>query len=60
MTRETPVKNIFQNLPPGVCIPWEQKAKELGEIKGDPDIIKKQWEQLDAFAYVYLWSWVQR
>ncbi len=60
MTKETISKNTFKNLPPGVCVPWEQKAKELGEIKGDPGIIKNQWEQLDAFAYVYLWWWVQR
>ena len=55
MTKETITKNTFKNLPPGVCVPWEQKAKELGEIKGDPEIIKNQWEQLDAFAYMYLW-----
>jgi hypothetical protein len=60
MGNDTPVKNIFKNLPPGVCLPWEQKAKEFGEIKGDAEIIKSEWEKLDAFTYVYLWWWVHR
>lgn len=52
--------NTFKNLPPGVCFPWEQKAEELGEIKGDEEIIKREWEKLDTFAYMFLWWWVQR
>ncbi|HUZ21599.1 MAG TPA: hypothetical protein VMU75_13590 [Acidimicrobiales bacterium] len=46
--------------PPGVCIPWEQKMQELGTVVGDPGIIQREWEQLDAAAYVYLWWWVHR
>lgn len=60
MPKETSLPNIFKNLPPGVCVPWDEKAKELGEIKGDAEMIKKEWENLDAFAYVYLWWWVHR
>ncbi len=59
MTENTS-NNIFKNLPPGVCVPWEEKAKELGEIKGDPEIIKNEWTKLDALTYVYLWYWVHR
>ncbi len=58
MTEEKP--NIFENLPPGVCIPWKTKAAELGEIKGDPAIIQKEWENLDSLTYMYLWWWVHR
>jgi hypothetical protein len=47
-------------LPPGVCIPWEQKLQELGAVVGDPEIIRREWEQLDAAAYIYLWWWVHR
>ena len=50
----------FNNMPPGVCVPWEAKAKELGEIKGDAALIRKEWEDLDLFGYLYLWNWVQR
>lgn len=54
-------RNENKSLPPGVCLPWEQKVAEaVGPIAGNPDILKKEWEQLDAFAYIYLWSWVQR
>ncbi len=60
MTEETFRKNMFKDLPPGVCVPWEQKATELGEIKGDPDIIQKEWESLDSLTYMYLWWWVHR
>lgn len=50
----------FKNLSPGVCLPWEEKLKELGEIKGNAEILKGEWEKLDAFAYLYLWWWVHR
>ncbi|AOT71578.1 hypothetical protein [Geosporobacter ferrireducens] len=60
MNKDVPVKNTFESLPPGVCFPWEQKSKEFTEIKGDAEIIKSEWEKLDALAYVYLWWWVQR
>ena len=29
-------------LPPGVCIPWEQKLQELGAVVGDPEIIRRR------------------
>jgi len=60
MNNEGTVKNVFANLPPGVCVPWEQKAKELGDIKGDVEIVKNEWEKLETMAYLYLWWWVQR
>lgn len=40
---------------PGVCFPWEEKLKELGEIKGDEELVKKIWQDVDALAYVYIW-----
>ncbi|MGB9792545.1 MAG: hypothetical protein ACPLTR_08225 [Thermacetogeniaceae bacterium] len=49
-----------KGFPPGVCVPWEEKLKELGTILGNEEIIKSEWEKLDAFAYIYLWWWVQR
>lgn len=53
-------KLTFKNLPPAVCVPWEVKAEELGEIKGDAGLIKKEWESLDLMGYLYIWNWVQR
>ncbi|MCK4886604.1 MAG: hypothetical protein KAS96_04395 [Planctomycetes bacterium] len=40
---------------PGTCIPWQQKLKELGEIKGDEELIRKIWQDNDALAYIYIW-----
>lgn len=40
---------------PGVCIPWEQKLKELPEISGDKELVRKVWEDIDALGYVYIW-----
>lgn len=41
---------------PGVCVPWEEKVKELPEIKGDPELVKKIWEDYDALGYMYIWQ----
>lgn len=41
--------------PPGVCIPWEEKLKEMPEIKGDEELVKRVWEDTDSLAYIYIW-----
>ncbi len=41
---------------PGVCIPWEEKVKELPEIKGDKKLVKRVWEEVDGLGYVYIWQ----
>lgn len=41
---------------PGVCIPWEQKLKELSEISGDKQLVRKVWEDIDALGYLYIWQ----
>ena len=41
---------------PGVCIPWEEKLKELPEISGDKELVRKVWEDIDALGYVYIWQ----
>jgi len=41
---------------PGVCLPWEQRAKELPEISGDRELIRRVWEDIDAFGNMYIWQ----
>ena len=45
--------------PPGVCVPWETRLKELpesfGTSGGDPDLVKRIWEENDFFGYLYIW-----
>jgi len=48
-------KEKVQRLP-GVCIPWQQKRRELPENISDPELIKKIWEDVDALAYMYIWQ----
>jgi hypothetical protein len=46
---------------PNTCVPWKVKLDELGgELPGDEEIVKKAWENLDAYAYNFIWFWVQR
>ena len=40
---------------PGVCIPWEEKVKELPPIQGDKDLVKAVWENIDALGNLYIW-----
>ena len=41
---------------PGVCIPWEDKRKELPEIKGDEDLVRNVWEGVDGLGNMYVWQ----
>jgi len=40
---------------PGMCIPWEQKRKELTRIPGDEELLRRVWEELEEPAYLYIW-----
>jgi len=54
------VKGMSDRLPPtvraGVCFPWEQRLKDLPEITGSPELIKRIWEDIDAFGNMYIWQ----
>ena len=41
---------------PGVCIPWEDRAKEIPEISGDEGIVRDIWEANDSLGYTYIWQ----
>lgn len=45
---------------PGTCMPWDVKKSEHGEIPGNEEIIKKSWEELDEYAYSFIWWFIQR
>ena len=40
---------------PGVCVPWEEKLKEMPEISGDKELVQKVWEDIDGLGYIYIW-----
>jgi hypothetical protein len=47
----------IQNRPrPGVCIPWEQKRKELPRISGDENLFRQIWEDIDSLGNMYIWQ----
>lgn len=43
-------------VPPGVCLPWESKARELPAITGNPDLVRKVWQDIDALGNTYIWQ----
>ena len=44
--------------PPGTCVPWEEQVKELPEISGDRELIRRIWEETDALGYTFIWQCV--
>ncbi|NSW76601.1 MAG: hypothetical protein HPY68_07475 [Candidatus Atribacteria bacterium] len=40
---------------PGVCFPWEEKIKELPKLSGDPELVRKVWEEIDLLGYIFIW-----
>ncbi len=43
-------------LAPGVCRPWEDKVKDLPEITGDKELIRKVWNDIEGLANTYIWQ----
>ena len=41
---------------PGVCVPWEERRKELAEAKGDEELFRNVWEGVDALGTVFIWQ----
>jgi len=41
---------------PGVCLPWEAKREEIPRILGDPSLVKRIWEEVDALGSVFIWQ----
>ena len=41
---------------PGVCLPWEEKRRQLGPIPGDEALCRRVWEDIDSLAYLYVWQ----
>ena len=44
--------------PRRIFIPWDVKKAELGTIRGDENLIRKNWEQLENMAHSFMWQWV--
>jgi uroporphyrinogen-III decarboxylase len=43
-------------IPPGTCLPWDEKRKELPEITGDKAMVRRVWEQVDGLGNMFIWQ----
>jgi hypothetical protein len=41
---------------PGVCIPWDEKRRDLSPVRGDEAIVRRVWEEVDAIGHMYIWQ----
>ena len=44
--------------PQGMLVPWQEKRREMGEIRGDENLIQAGWEKIEAAAFNWLWLWL--
>jgi hypothetical protein len=51
-----PVRPSNPRAVPGVCIPFEEKARELPPFSGDPGIYERIWTGTDSLANMYIWQ----
>ncbi len=54
-TIDVPVELGAPSVSPGVCVPWEEKLKEIPSFTGNRDLVRQVWEQIDELGYQYLW-----
>ena len=44
-------------VPAGVCIPWEEKRRELpAEMPGDDELARRIWEEVDGLGNMFIWQ----
>ncbi|OHB75752.1 MAG: hypothetical protein A2W31_14215, partial [Planctomycetes bacterium RBG_16_64_10] len=43
-------------VPPGACIPWQQKRQDLAAVHGDEVLIQEVWDGIDRLANAYIWQ----
>ena len=41
-------------VPPGVCMPWENKLRELPALTRDRGLCERIWKEVDSLAYSYI------
>jgi hypothetical protein len=41
---------------PGICIPWEDKIKEIPNISGDEELLQKVWNDIESFGNMFIWQ----
>jgi len=41
---------------PGVCVPWEEKLKELPEPSGDRELLENIWNDVDSLGNMFIWQ----
>jgi uroporphyrinogen-III decarboxylase len=41
---------------PGICVPFEEKLKELPQISGDQQLVKDVWESIEGFGNMFIWQ----
>ena len=42
-------------IPPGICRPFEERLRDLPPISGDPAVARRVWDDLEGFAYLFIW-----
>ncbi|MBZ5583692.1 MAG: hypothetical protein LAQ30_16075 [Acidobacteriia bacterium] len=40
---------------PGVCLPFEEKLRELPPLPGSADLVRRVWDDIEGLAYLYIW-----
>ncbi|MFW5980633.1 MAG: uroporphyrinogen decarboxylase family protein [Halanaerobiaceae bacterium] len=40
---------------PGVCRSWKSKARDYSEIKGNEQLVKQTWDELEGLAHMFIW-----
>ena len=52
--RRKPVKQE-ECTPISVCIPWEQKRKEIAGDVENEEILRRVWQVNESMAYTFIW-----
>lgn len=44
--------------PAGTVVPWLEQRRDMPEMTGDEQLVERNWTEIDAWTYAFLWHCV--
>jgi len=58
MSNSSEPRRLVHPRPAGTVVPWSEQREQMGAMTGDEQLVEKNWQEIDAWTYAFLWHCV--